>query len=110
MSKLLIWLGIMSISAGIVLGIYEGKEINELAKALQIADDSFHWRAAITWWVSGAISGIVFFAFSAMLEHLEELKAEIQELKSALHIPAASGTSLQTQPFHRSDRDGASVE
>ncbi|MNN24213.1 hypothetical protein D3C81_1376350 [compost metagenome] len=35
-------------------------------------DNSFKWAVAISWWVGGAISGILFIAFGRMLEYLEE--------------------------------------
>lgn len=85
MSQILKWLGYISIVGGIILGIIYGFKSGALAEALGIYDDSFRWGIAISWWISGAISGILFIAFSMMIELLDENNAYLRELLHRTH-------------------------
>jgi hypothetical protein len=39
------------------------------------------WVTALTWWVSGGISGSVFYALGMMLEYLEDISTRLQRLE-----------------------------
>lgn len=69
MSRLLIVMGQIFMVSGIVLGIVVG-----------ILVDGFHWIPTLSWWISGAILGIIFFALGMMLELLEENNEFLREL------------------------------
>ncbi|NOJ74103.1 hypothetical protein [Paenibacillus alvei] len=83
MSKVLKVLGILSVIGGIYLGIKAGNALNEMAELIRI-ESSFQWAAAIAWWASGLISGILFFAMSMMLDHLEEIKYELHKIREEM--------------------------
>ncbi|AJS58093.1 hypothetical protein [Paenibacillus sp. IHBB 10380] len=79
MVKTLKALGIISIIGGIIVGIIYGTKEDPLAKLLEM-DDSFRFAVALSWWVSGLVSGILFLAFSKMLELLEWHSHMLKEL------------------------------
>jgi hypothetical protein len=39
------------------------------------------WATALTWWVSGGISGLVFYAMGMILEYLEDISTRLQSLE-----------------------------
>jgi hypothetical protein len=39
------------------------------------------WATALTWWVSGGISGSVFYALGMMMEYLEDISTRLQSLE-----------------------------
>lgn len=83
MSKVLKVLGALSIICGIILGIQAGNSLNEMAKMLRV-DPSFQWASAIAWWISGAISGVLFFAMSMMLDYLEHISYALRQIQEEM--------------------------
>ncbi|MGF7046412.1 hypothetical protein J2T13_000888 [Paenibacillus sp. DS2015] len=81
MSQILKVLGIISIVGGIILGIVYGAKDSPAAIVFKV-DESFRFVVALTWWISGAISGILFLAFASMLEYLQSNNAMLRELSS----------------------------
>lgn len=79
MTGILKFLGWASIVCGIIAGIYYGMQDDPLAELLRNYDDSFRVAVAITWWISGAISGIVFFALAYILEHVEAIRYKLEQ-------------------------------
>jgi len=66
LTKILSTLGWISIIGGIIFGFIIGLNVD--------------WVKAFTCWVGGAISGVLFIAFSMMLEYLEENNYYLREL------------------------------
>lgn len=98
LSQILKWLGYISIISGIILGIIYGIKSDPLAEALRIYDDSFRWAIAFAWWISGAISGVLFIAFGMMIDLLEENNAHLRELLHRTH----DETTPKSKPLGRS--------
>ncbi|CAM4378500.1 hypothetical protein U9M73_13275 [Paenibacillus phoenicis] len=80
MSKFLDVVGKITIVAAVILGIVYGLKSDPLAEAFGYDDEAFRWTIALTWWVSGAISGAVLIALGTMLNYLEENNAMLREL------------------------------
>ncbi|GAA0135444.1 hypothetical protein YSY43_22840 [Paenibacillus sp. YSY-4.3] len=95
MSQILKWIGYVSIIGGIILGIVYGIKSNPLTEALRVYDDSFRWAVAFTWWISGSLSGVLFIAFSMMLDLLEENNAHLKELLHRTHGETTSSSKPQ---------------
>ncbi|RJE90704.1 hypothetical protein D3P07_00940 [Paenibacillus sp. 1011MAR3C5] len=90
MTGLLKFLGWASIVCGIGLGIYYGVQDDPLAEILRDYDDSFRIATAVTWWVSGALSGIVFLALAHILENVEAIRAQ-------MYTPQTGSVARQTE-------------
>lgn len=80
MSKFLRFVGYATIVCAIILGIVYGTKRDPILEALDMDDDAFRWVAAVTWWISGVISGVLFIAFGTMLEYLEENNSYLREI------------------------------
>lgn len=89
LTKILNALGIISIVGGIILGIVYGLQDSPAAKLIRV-DEGFRFVLALTWWISGAISGILFMAFASMLEYLQSNNAMLGELIRRTHVDAPS--------------------
>lgn len=50
------------------------------------------WGAVITWWISGIVSGIIFFAMGMMLDYLEDISYRLRNLEHE------SNASSSTRP------------
>lgn len=79
MTSILKFLGYASIIGGIILGVILGLGYS----------DGFRFAAALSWWLGGAISGIVFLALAYILEYVEAIYEYIRE---------SSQTSKATYP------------
>ncbi|MGN7357136.1 hypothetical protein ACTHPF_07185 [Paenibacillus sp. SAF-054] len=69
MAKLLSTMGWIWVLLGILLGFI-----------FAFGDGGFHLLPALFWWCGGVIAGILFVAFSIMLDYLEENNAYLREL------------------------------
>lgn len=84
MTRLLNGIGCVLILGGIVMGfIYGFKD-----------DPGIHWLNAFSWWFGGTVSGVLFFAFSLMLEYLEQNNEFLRELLDRTQEQAQSPPSL----------------
>jgi H+/Cl- antiporter ClcA len=73
-TSLLKFIGWLTIVSGIIAGIFAGNKANEIMNILSNTDEkSFSFQVAITWWISGAISGIIILAIGIILEHAQEI-------------------------------------
>ncbi|MCU6709796.1 hypothetical protein M6D81_13950 [Paenibacillus sp. J5C_2022] len=95
MTGILKFLGWASIICGLAAGIYYGTLDDPLAELLRTYDDSFRLAAALTWWISGAISGIVFFALAYILGHVEAIRNYIEQ-QPVSETRTSSGTYPET--------------
>ncbi len=88
MSTVLRVIGVLSIIGGIISGFVNAKSYSGLEKLLgRSVDIPFQWSIALTWWVSGIISGIIFFALAMMLDKLDNIEYNICELQNSTAKP-----------------------
>ncbi|MDI4643617.1 hypothetical protein [Cohnella hashimotonis] len=80
MVKVLNGLAVFFIVVGIVSGIILGND----------GADGFRWGAALTWWVSGIVTGILFFAVAIILDYVEDTNARVRNLEYELILKNAS--------------------
>jgi phosphate/sulfate permease len=82
-AKLLKGLGIASIVVAIIAGIIQANQTDQVMKELLggYYESEFRWSVAIYWWISGIISGIVFYALGMMLEYLEDIAYRLRNLE-----------------------------
>ncbi|MEK3836431.1 hypothetical protein [Paenibacillus sp. FSL R7-0128] len=80
MSKFLRFIGFATIVCAFILGIVYGVKKDPILEALDMDEGTFRWVIALTWWISGVISGTLFIAFSMMLDYLEENNSFLREL------------------------------
>lgn len=85
MDKVLKVLGGISVVLGIILGIVYGLQKNPTAELLGIDQSDFRFAIAVSWWVSGIISGILFYAFGMMIELLERNGDYLKEILHRTH-------------------------
>jgi hypothetical protein len=78
MAKLLKGLGITSIILAMILGIIQ-------ANLAGYYGSEFRWSVAIYWWISGSITGIVFYALGMMLEYLEDISYRLRNLEHEMN-------------------------
>ncbi|MMZ65401.1 hypothetical protein D1872_278030 [compost metagenome] len=89
MAKILHTLGQVTIILGIILGLVYGLRDDPVLEVLRLEDGSFKWLIAFSWWVSGAISGILFIAFGMMLDYLEENNRHLKELLHRTYVESS---------------------
>ncbi|GGG15414.1 hypothetical protein GCM10010913_41660 [Paenibacillus aceti] len=65
-AKVILWIGIIEIFLAFIVGIVSGQP--------ESSYDSFHWAIAFTWWVGGFVSGMLFLAFSEVINILHETR------------------------------------
>ncbi|MFD2329422.1 hypothetical protein ACFSR7_09235 [Cohnella sp. GCM10020058] len=80
MVKVLNGLAVFFIVAGMISGIIVGND----------GADGFRWGSALTWWISGIVAGILFFAIAIMLDYVEDTNARIRNLEYELLLKNAS--------------------
>ncbi|MFC5528459.1 hypothetical protein [Cohnella yongneupensis] len=83
MAKLLKGLGWASIILAIIIGIFQANRTDDTLEQLLGSDyeAAFRWSIAIYWWISGIISGIVFYALGLILEHVESTSIRLSNLE-----------------------------
>lgn len=79
MSDFLKVIGWISIIAGVIVGVIVGIKDDPLYEVLRI-DPSFRWAAAITWWISGILSGVVFIALGMIMEKQHKIHILVSEI------------------------------
>jgi hypothetical protein len=63
------------IIAGLIIGFNVGNDVNQVLSMFgQDVAHTFQWRAALAFWISGTLSGLVFLALARIIELLEDLK------------------------------------
>jgi ABC-type dipeptide/oligopeptide/nickel transport system permease component len=73
MIKALRAIGLISLVAGIVMGIIIGNQPDPILREIdRFYEASFRWSAALSWWLGGIVLAIVFFAYARILELQEE--------------------------------------
>jgi len=93
MAQALKIIGWVSIIGGLIVGIILGYQTDPIASLIyKTSAKTFQFAVAISWWLSGAISGLVFIAFGRMLDYLESLHYEIDELKRRIPAPVETTT------------------
>lgn len=94
-------IGWVSILGGIVMGIVIGSQPDPILQEIdRYYEASFRWAAAVSWWLGGIISAIVFFTYARILELQEENRemvrwiAENMQTKPQEHkVPLGSSKS-----------------
>lgn len=69
---------------GIIVGIVESNRTDAVLQEILGWDyeKSFRWGLAITWWISGIVSGVIFYAIALILEYLEGITRRLHTLDS----------------------------
>ncbi|MCR8842833.1 hypothetical protein NQ117_03985 [Paenibacillus sp. SC116] len=82
MSKVLKALAILALVGGIFLGVNAANAVDELARSMRARDKSYVWSVALSWWIGGVVSGILFYALAMMLDHLESIKRSLNTMNN----------------------------
>lgn len=90
MANLLKFLGIASIIAGLVVGYIQADKAVELIGLGRSLDMPFQWTVALTWWISGFISGIVLYAIGMILDKLNQMQNQFDQLNTKTIQPYLS--------------------
>lgn len=97
MSDFLKVIGWVTIIAGIIAGVGFGKA-NDPMYALVGLESDFRWTVAITWWISGLLSGVIFIALGMILERQDYIHQTVyaiyqQNKQSRQPEPSSQKTS-----------------
>lgn len=84
MSDFLKVLGFILIGGGLIIGFIFGVETSEIAQLLNPVDE-FSFSVALTWWVSGIVSGSIVMALGMILERVQDMNAKIDAITKQSH-------------------------
>jgi len=92
--KVLKVIAVVTAIAGIIVGIVQANQkIEFLGQSYNVP---FQWGTAVTWWVSGIISAIVFWALGMIVAYLEDISARLREIEHYVKY----GDDIQKSPPH----------
>jgi hypothetical protein len=73
MAGILNFVGGLLIIAGLIIGFNAGNDVNRVMSIFgQDVAQTFQWRAAMVFWISGFLSGLVFLALARIIELLTD--------------------------------------
>lgn len=79
MAKFFNGLGTTIIIAGIIIGFYLGRQVQEISRLFG-EESGFNWNVAFTAWIYSAISGLLFIAFAKCYERIEDLEVRVKDI------------------------------
>ncbi|MFD2116394.1 hypothetical protein ACFSTH_08085 [Paenibacillus yanchengensis] len=98
-------IGVLTIIGGAINGYTSAKSYSGVEKILgRSIEIPFQWSVALTWWIIGIISGVLFFTFALILEKLIYIEEDMNDLKYSL----ASSTDSDNKPNYAAKRPSSS--
>jgi len=82
MDKLLKGIGIFTAIVATIAGIVEANSVTEFSAFGFEREASFQWLLFFTWFLSGLLSGILFFAFGTVLSNQNYIIARLDVIDS----------------------------
>ncbi|QTH45084.1 hypothetical protein J4772_12135 [Cohnella sp. LGH] len=74
LDKILKGLAIATFLTAVIAGFIQANQTDSYVS-------EFRWGIAVAWWISGAVSGIVFFAIGLILEYQSEILHRLRNLE-----------------------------
>lgn len=72
-------LGILSVIAAAIVGYQVGGRNDEMAVLGSHYEESFTWSSAIYIWLSGLLSGILFYSIGILIDYAKEILRRISQ-------------------------------
>ena len=96
MVKLLKGIAYVIIGISIIVGIIEASQTDKLMEEVLGSDyeAGFRWALAFTYWISGILTGIVFYALGVIVNHLEYLSSRMYNMEYEAKKNAAPVSSM----------------
>jgi uncharacterized protein YacL len=87
MFKTMYTFGWIIIVIGFFVGAVLGGQQNLVDQLTETTEKTFHWNVALTYWISGLFTGLLFIAVGSLLENSQEIIKNQHAIMSKFEIP-----------------------